>query len=40
MFEKKDWISMLKDLMDMQYKLGNHKGYMDYKKFHDFLADM
>ena len=28
----------LKDLMDMQYKLGNHHGYMDYKKFHDFLV--
>ena len=40
MYEKQDWISVLKDFMDMQYKLGNHYGYMDYKKFHDFLADL
>lgn len=38
MFEKKNWVSILKDLMDMQYKLGNHHGYMEYKKFHDFLV--
>lgn len=40
MFENKNWVSILKDLMDMQYKLGNYHGYMEYKRFYDFLADM
>lgn len=37
MFDKLDWLSIIKDIMEMQYKLGNLKGYMDYKSFLDVL---
>lgn len=36
-FEKENWIDILDDLMQMQYHAGNLKGYLDYKKFLDFL---
>lgn len=37
MFDKLDWLSILKDIMEMQYKLGNLEGYMNYKSFLDVL---
>lgn len=36
-YENTDWLAVVKNIMDMQYKLGNMKGYMDYKQFWDFL---
>lgn len=39
MFDKTNWLTVLKKAMDMQYTAGNRKGYMDYKKFWDFLND-
>lgn len=39
MFDKTNWLTVLKRAMDMQYTAGNLKGYMDYKKFLDFLND-
>ncbi len=36
-FEKVNWMDILKDLMQMQYHAGNLKGYLDYKKFWDFM---
>ena len=37
MFTKVDWTSIIKSLMDMQYKCGNIKGYWDYRNFYDCL---
>lgn len=37
LFKKTDWLAVVKNIMDMQYQLGNMKGYMDYKNFFDFL---
>lgn len=37
MFDRTNWLDVLKKAMDMQYTAGNLKGYMDYKKFFDFL---
>ena len=31
LFNQTDWLAVVKNIMDMQYKLGNMKGYMDYK---------
>lgn len=35
--EKVDWIDIIKGWMDMQYRSGNMKGYLDYKGFYDFI---
>lgn len=37
MFAKVDWTSVIKSLMDMQYRCGNIKGYWDYRNFYDYL---
>ena len=37
LFGMTDWISVLKDAMQVQYDAGNLKGYLDYKQFWDFL---
>lgn len=36
-FDKTNWLDVIKDIMQMQYDAGNLKGYLDYKKFWDFL---
>lgn len=33
LFDKEDWLEIVKRIMQMQYKAGNLKGYMDYKRF-------
>ena len=38
LFKQTDWLTVVKNIMDMQYQLGNMKGYMDYKSFFDFLS--
>lgn len=30
---KENWLEIIKEVMEMQYKAGNLKGYMEYKKF-------
>ena len=35
---KFNWLELAKCFMQMQYDAGNLKGYLDYKKFADFLA--
>lgn len=37
LFKQTDWLTVVKNIMDMQYQLGNMKGYMDYKSFFDLL---
>lgn len=37
LFEKVDWISVLKSLMNMQYRAGNLEGYLGYKNFCEML---
>lgn len=37
LFEKTDWLEVVRSAMKMQYDAGNLKGYLDYKKFLDFL---
>lgn len=37
LFGKTDWFSVLKNAMQAQYDAGNMKGYLEYKKFWDFL---
>ncbi len=37
-FKQTDWLAAVKKIMDVQYQLGNMKGYMDYKGFFDFLS--
>lgn len=37
LFGKANWMDNLKEMMEMQYHAGNLKGYMEYKKFWDFL---
>ena len=36
-FGKTNWLDVIKDIMQMQYDAGNLKGYLDFKKFWDFL---
>lgn len=38
LFKATDWLAVVKDIMDMQYQLGNLSGYMKYKGFFDFLG--
>ena len=33
LFDKENWLEIIKDVMEMQYRAGNLKGYMEYKKF-------
>lgn len=33
LFDKEDWLEIVKRVMQMQYQAGNLKGYMDYKRF-------
>ncbi|NBI91635.1 hypothetical protein D3Z45_13920 [Lachnospiraceae bacterium] len=33
LFCKENWLEIIKEVMEMQYKAGNLKGYMEYKKF-------
>ncbi len=37
LFGMSDWLSVVKDAMETQYNAGNLKGYLDYKRFWDFL---
>lgn len=37
MFANVDWTSVIKSLMNMQYRCGNIKGYWDYRNFYDNL---
>ena len=37
-FEKTDWVSIIKDYMQMQYDAGNMKGYLDYKRLLGFIT--
>lgn len=39
LYEKKNWFKVIKDFMDMQYGAGNIQGYLDFKKFYDFLLE-
>lgn len=39
LFEKNNWLSTLKNFMDMQRNLGNYQGFLDFKKFFDFLME-
>lgn len=36
-FGKENWMDIVGEIMQMQYDAGNMKGYLDYKKFWDFL---
>lgn len=37
LFDKRNWMDIVKEVMQMQYDAGNLKGYLDYKQFWDFL---
>ena len=37
LFDKENWIDIVKEMMQMQYHAGNLKGYLDYKQFWDFM---
>ncbi|MDE5910108.1 MAG: hypothetical protein K2H52_15400 [Lachnospiraceae bacterium] len=37
LFDKKNWMGIVKEVMQMQYDAGNLKGYLDYKQFWEFL---
>lgn len=37
MLKNTDWTAVLKDFMDMQYRLGNLEGYLAYKEYYDVL---
>lgn len=39
LLQKVDWLAVVKDIMDMQYRLGSMGVYMKYKGFLDFLGD-
>lgn len=36
-FEKSNWVEIFRDFMQMQYTVGNMKGYLDYKKLLGFM---
>ncbi len=36
-FEKRDWVELLREYMQMQYMTGNRKGYLEHKKLLGFL---
>jgi hypothetical protein len=35
--DKTNWLDVVKQIMQMQYDAGNLEGYLDYKKFWDYL---
>lgn len=37
LFRKENWLDIVKEMMQMQYDAGNLTGYLDYKKFWDYL---
>ena len=37
LFDKENWMDIVKEMMQMQYHAGNLKGYLDYKQFWDFM---
>ena len=37
LFDKENWMDIVKEMMQMQYHVGNLKGYLDYKQFWDFM---
>lgn len=37
LFDKENWMDIVKEIMHMQYHAGNLKGYLDYKQFWDFM---
>lgn len=37
LFDKENWQDIVKDIMQMQYRAGNLEGYLNYKRFWDFL---
>lgn len=37
LFDKENWMDIVKEIMQMQYHAGNLKGYLDYKQFGDFM---
>lgn len=37
LFDKTNWLEVIKDVMQMQYKAGNLKSYLEYKGFLTFL---
>lgn len=39
LFDKENWMEIVKRIMQMQYNAGNLKGYMDYKKFLSVLQE-
>lgn len=36
-FDEENWVDIVKYAMQLQFDLGNMQGYLDYKKFWDFL---
>lgn len=37
LFDKENWLDIIRDIMQMQCNAGNIQGYLDYKKVWDFL---
>lgn len=37
LFTAKDWVKAVRDMMQMQYDANNLAGYLDYKKFYDYM---
>ncbi|MCM1499395.1 MAG: hypothetical protein NC124_13090 [Clostridium sp.] len=37
LFDKNNWLDIVKDIMQMQYHSSNLQGYLHYKQFWDFL---
>ena len=37
--EKKDYMSMVKELMQLQYDSNNLPGYLSYKELYDYMND-
>ena len=37
-FDRSNWVDIVRDAMQAQYDAGNLAGYLDYKKFWDFLT--
>jgi DNA-directed RNA polymerase specialized sigma24 family protein len=38
-FEKKDYMSMIKEFMQLQYDSNNLSGYLSYKELYDYIND-
>lgn len=39
LLEKRDWMTVIKDWMQMQYDAGNIAGYHQYKRFYDLILE-